>query len=77
MGADTEWDIPGTREKKPIAIRRAAWESEVGIVILPKRKERMGPFEVMVSLAEEDMRALKEMLGRDGRVDDAAGGVRS
>ncbi|KAH9882583.1 hypothetical protein J1614_000819 [Plenodomus biglobosus] len=70
MGADTEWNIPGTKEGRPIAIRRDAWESEGGIVILPKRMDDLGDFEVMVSLAEDDMRAFEEMMRRDGWVKD-------
>ncbi|KAF2851953.1 hypothetical protein T440DRAFT_393752 [Plenodomus tracheiphilus IPT5] len=68
MGADIEWCIPGAKEGKPSAIRRAAWMSEGGIVILPKRKGEAGPFELMVSLAEEDMKRFGEMILGDGWV---------
>ncbi|KAI8933306.1 hypothetical protein NX059_009931 [Plenodomus lindquistii] len=64
MGADIEWGIPGTKEGKADAIRRAAWAGEGGIVVLPMRKGG-GVFEVLVGLAEDDMAGLVGRL-RDG-----------
>jgi hypothetical protein len=65
LGADCEWRIPGTTSSKPTAIRRAAWKSEGGIVVLPRRNQGDAPFEVLVSLTEDDVKGLEEGL-RDG-----------
>ena len=69
MGVDREWCIPGAGDTQPTAIRRAAWTFEGGIVVLPRKKDRADrepePYEAMVSLAEDDMKALERGL-RDG-----------
>ncbi|USP72967.1 hypothetical protein yc1106_00241 [Curvularia clavata] len=70
MGADREWCIPGTGDTQPSAIRRAAWASEGGIVVLPRKADKEGnmsaPYEVMISLAEKDMDAFENSL-EEGR----------
>ncbi|KAL6704403.1 hypothetical protein ACN47E_008255 [Coniothyrium glycines] len=66
MGADFEWDIPGTSSAKPAAIRRASWVSEGGITVLPRRKDTDAPFEVQISLAEDDLRSLIKSLRNGG-----------
>lgn len=66
MGADYEWHIPGTSTAKPSAMRRAAWTSEGGVIILPRQKGSLEPYAVLVSLAEEDMMILEETMSRDG-----------
>ncbi|CAI9628617.1 unnamed protein product [Alternaria burnsii] len=59
MGADREWYIPGTSTPNATAIRRAAWVSEGGIVVLPREEDKEGqegePYEVMLSLTQADM----------------------
>jgi hypothetical protein len=66
IGADREWCIPGTADTQPTAIRRAAWVSEGGIVLLPRKKPKEGnepaAYEVLVSLAEKDMKGFEESL---------------
>jgi BAHD acyltransferase len=66
MGADREWCIPGTVNAQPAAIRRAAWVSEGGIVVLPRKRDIEGrkpaAYEVLVSLAEEDMKGFEDSL---------------
>ncbi|EUC42452.1 hypothetical protein COCMIDRAFT_103472 [Bipolaris oryzae ATCC 44560] len=66
MGVDREWCIPGTSDAQPAAIRRAAWVSEGGIVVLPRKKDIEGKesaaYEVLVSLAEEDMKGFEDSL---------------
>ncbi|KNG49325.1 hypothetical protein TW65_03933 [Stemphylium lycopersici] len=70
MGADCEWSIPGTGSTQPTAIRRAAWVSEGGIVVLPRKEDRKGKeneaYEVMISLAEEDMKAFEDGVSAGG-----------
>lgn len=72
MGADCQWGIPGTSDGKPKAIRRAAWVSEGGITVLPRRRERDEPYEIQISLAEDDMKALEEQLSTGGWLDGTA-----
>jgi len=59
MGADREWCIPGTSKSNATAIRRAAWVSEGGIVVLPREEDKEGqegePYEIMISLTKADM----------------------
>ncbi|EMD67330.1 hypothetical protein COCSADRAFT_82931 [Bipolaris sorokiniana ND90Pr] len=66
MGADREWCMPGTVDAQPAAIRRAAWVSEGGIVVLPRKRDIEGrkpaAYEVLVSLAEEDMKGFEDSL---------------
>jgi BAHD acyltransferase len=66
MGADREWFIPGTSSAKPTAVRRAAWQSEGGIVVLPRREDDEAPYEIMVSLAEEEMAAFEQVMRESG-----------
>ncbi|KAF1848112.1 uncharacterized protein K460DRAFT_276289 [Cucurbitaria berberidis CBS 394.84] len=70
MGADCEWDIPGTGSAKPTALRRAAWVSEGGIVVLPRQQDGDAPYEVLVSLAEEDMMRLQKGMQDGGWLTD-------
>lgn len=66
IGADCQWDIPAVTSSKPAAIRRAAWVSEGGITILPRQREGSAPYEVQISLAEDDMMGFEEALRRGG-----------
>jgi hypothetical protein len=65
LGLDNEWDIPGTGSSKPVAIRRACWKGEGGIVVLPRRKGEDADWEAMVSLEEGDLARLRAGL-KDG-----------
>jgi hypothetical protein len=64
VGMDNECDIPGTSSSRPTAIRRACWKGEGGIILLPRRKDGDDEWEVMVSLEEEELRALEKGLRR-------------
>lgn len=74
MGADREWCIPGTSDAQPAAIRRAAWVSEGGIVVLPRKRDIEGrepaAYEVLVSLAEEDMKGFEDSLAEGKWLED-------
>jgi hypothetical protein len=65
MGVGREWRIPGTGTAAATCIRRAAWVSEGGVVVLPRKEGGEEAFEVMISLAEEDVLGLELGL-RDG-----------
>ena len=64
MGADRQWFIPGTSSSQASAIRRSAWVSEGGITVLPRKADKKGvigaAYEVMISLAEADMKAFEK-----------------
>ncbi|CAN9219416.1 unnamed protein product [Alternaria alternata] len=70
MGADREWYIPGTSTPNATAIRRAAWVSEGGIVVLPREEDKEGqegePYEVMLSLTQADMERFEHGLQSAG-----------
>jgi len=74
IGVDNEWDVPGTSSSKPVAIRRACWKGEGGIVVLPRRRGDGADWEVMVSLGEGDGRRLGVGLRGDGWVVEEGGG---
>jgi hypothetical protein len=79
MGADLEWYIPGTSNPSASAFRRAAWVSEGGITILPRREDKKGeegaPYEVMISLTKADMKRFKEGLRSAGWLVDSPAGL--
>ncbi|KAG9193414.1 trichothecene 3-O-acetyltransferase [Alternaria panax] len=70
MGADNEWYIPGTSMPNATAIRRAAWVSEGGIVVLPREEDKEGhegePYEIMLSLTNADMERFEHGLQSAG-----------
>ncbi|RMZ68044.1 trichothecene 3-o-acetyltransferase [Pyrenophora seminiperda CCB06] len=70
MGTDTQWFIPGTSSSQASAMRRAAWVSEGGITVLPRKADRDGvvgaAYEVMISLAEADMEAFEKGVNDSG-----------
>tara|TARA_R110002003_G_scaffold215_1_gene16423 strand:- start:11741 stop:13213 length:1473 start_codon:yes stop_codon:yes gene_type:complete len=66
MGMDNEWGVPGTSSATPVAMRRACWSGEGGIVVLPRGRGGEGAWEVLVSLAEEDEMELEAGLGGVG-----------
>lgn len=71
QGADCEWDIPGTTDKKASAIRKPSYLSEGGVRILPRRSDGQSDYEVLVSLEDGEMGRLVEGLeGVVGRVVD-------
>ncbi|KAF2246083.1 hypothetical protein BU26DRAFT_61650 [Trematosphaeria pertusa] len=63
IGADCEWDIPGTTSKKWEFFRKPRCTGDGGIVVLPRRKGEREPFEVLVQLVDEDMERLVEGMG--------------
>jgi BAHD acyltransferase len=66
MGADYEWYIPGTSSPNATAIRRAAWVSEGGVVVLPREHKKDEPYEIMISLTKSDMKRFADGLNSGG-----------
>ncbi|CAG5159750.1 uncharacterized protein ALTATR162_LOCUS5666 [Alternaria atra] len=79
MGADREWYIPGTSTPNATAIRRAAWVSEGGIVVLPREEDKEGqegePYEIMLSLTKTDMERFEDGLKSGGWLVDLPAGL--
>jgi hypothetical protein len=77
MGAEREWCVPSTSTAAATCIRRAAWVSEGGIFVLPRKEGVQEAFEVILSLAEEDMRDFEEGLRNGGWLEQEREGVRA
>ena len=73
MGMDNEWNIPGTSSTKPVAMRRACWKGEGGVVVLPRQSEEDAEWEVMVSLEVGELERLEEGLRGGGWLVDEDG----
>jgi hypothetical protein len=79
LGANNKWYIPGTSKPNATAIRRAAWVSEGGIVVLPREEDKEGqegqPYEIMISLTKADMERFRDGLEQGGWLVDSAPGT--